>query len=72
MKHTTIKDVAKALNVSISTVSRAFNDKYDIHPDTRNDWGNCAGIRERFFSKSIDGNTESDGGSWVSGTDHVV
>lgn len=36
MKHTTIKDVAKALNVSISTVSRAFNDKYDIHPDTRN------------------------------------
>lgn len=36
MKHVTIKDVAKALNVSISTVSRAFNDKYDIHPDTRN------------------------------------
>lgn len=36
MKHITIKDVAKALNVSISTVSRAFNDKYDIHPDTQN------------------------------------
>lgn len=36
MNHTTIKDVAKALNVSISTVSRAFNDKYDIHPDTKN------------------------------------
>ena len=35
MKHVTIKDVAKALNYSISTVSRAFNDKYDIHPDTR-------------------------------------
>jgi DNA-binding LacI/PurR family transcriptional regulator len=36
MKNTiTIKDVAKRLNVSISTVSRAFNDKYDIHPDTR-------------------------------------
>lgn len=35
MKHTTIKDVAKALNVSISTVSRAFNNKYDIHPETR-------------------------------------
>lgn len=36
MKHVTIKDVAKALNVSISTISRAFNDKYDIHPDTKN------------------------------------
>jgi LacI family transcriptional regulator len=35
MKHTTIKDVAKALNVSISTVSRAFNDKYDIRKETR-------------------------------------
>jgi len=35
MKHVNIKDVAKALNCSISTVSRAFNDKYDIHPDTR-------------------------------------
>ncbi len=35
MKHITIKDVAKALNCSISTVSRAYNDKYDIHPDTR-------------------------------------
>ncbi|MCG6190481.1 LacI family DNA-binding transcriptional regulator [Maribellus maritimus] len=35
MKHVTIKDVAKALNCSISTVSRAFNNKYDIHPDTR-------------------------------------
>lgn len=35
MKHITIKDVAKALNCSISTVSRAFNDKYDIHPETR-------------------------------------
>lgn len=36
MKHVTIKDVAKALNVSVSTISRAFNDKYDIHPDTKN------------------------------------
>ena len=36
MKHITIKDVARALNVSISTISRAFNDKYDIHPDTKN------------------------------------
>lgn len=36
MKHITIKDVARALNVSISTISRAFNDKYDIHPDTQN------------------------------------
>lgn len=35
MRHVTIKDVAKALNCSISTVSRAFNDKYDIRQDTR-------------------------------------
>ena len=35
MKHTTIKDVAKKLNVSVSTVSRAFNDKYDIRTETK-------------------------------------
>jgi len=35
MKHVTIKDVAKALNISFSTVSRAFNDKYDIRKETR-------------------------------------
>ncbi|MDO6760462.1 LacI family DNA-binding transcriptional regulator [Tamlana sp. 2_MG-2023] len=35
MKHITIKDLAKTLNVSISTVSRAFNNKYDIKPETR-------------------------------------
>lgn len=35
MKHITIKDVAKKLNVSVSTVSRAFNDKYDIKAETR-------------------------------------
>ena len=35
MRHVTIKDVAKALNCSISTVSRAFNDKYDIRPETK-------------------------------------
>ncbi|TXG36106.1 LacI family DNA-binding transcriptional regulator [Seonamhaeicola maritimus] len=35
MKHVTIKDVAKRLNVSVSTVSRAFNDKYDIRKDTK-------------------------------------
>lgn len=35
MKQTTIKDVAKKLGVSVSTVSRAFNDKYDIKKETR-------------------------------------
>lgn len=35
MKHITIKDVARKLGVSISTVSRAFNDKYDIRKETR-------------------------------------
>ena len=35
MKHITIKDVARRLKCSVSTVSRAFNDKYDIRQDTR-------------------------------------
>ncbi|WP_421918894.1 LacI family DNA-binding transcriptional regulator [Marinifilum sp.] len=35
MKHITIKDIAKKLNLSISTVSRAFNDKYDIRKETK-------------------------------------
>ncbi|MBK5209075.1 MAG: LacI family DNA-binding transcriptional regulator [Flavobacteriaceae bacterium] len=35
MKYVTIKDVAKKLNVSISSVSRAFNDKYDIKKETK-------------------------------------
>ncbi len=35
MKHVTIKDVAKKLNLAISTVSRALNDKYDIRKETR-------------------------------------
>lgn len=35
MKHITIKDVAKRLKCSVSTVSRAFNDKYDIRQETR-------------------------------------
>ena len=35
MKHITIKDVAKKLNFSVSTISRAFNDKYDIRKETR-------------------------------------
>ncbi|GAA4236404.1 LacI family DNA-binding transcriptional regulator [Postechiella marina] len=35
MKHVTIKDVAKRLNVSVSSVSRAFNNKYDIKKETK-------------------------------------
>ncbi len=35
MQHVTIKDIAKALNVSVATISRAFNDKYDIRKETR-------------------------------------
>ncbi|MEX0316241.1 MAG: LacI family DNA-binding transcriptional regulator [Allomuricauda sp.] len=35
MKHVTIKDVARKLNVSVSSVSRAFNDKYDIKEETK-------------------------------------
>jgi LacI family transcriptional regulator len=35
MKHITIKDVARRLKCSVSTISRAFNDKYDIRKETR-------------------------------------
>jgi len=35
MKHVTIKDVARKLSCSVSTISRAFNDKYDIRKETR-------------------------------------
>lgn len=35
MRHITIKDIARKLNISVSTVSRAFNDKYDIKKETR-------------------------------------
>ncbi|MEM1137434.1 MAG: LacI family DNA-binding transcriptional regulator [Bacteroidota bacterium] len=35
MKHITIKDIAKKLNVSVSTVSRAFNDTFDVSKKTR-------------------------------------
>ena len=35
MKYITIKDIAKKLNTSVSTVSRAFNDKSDINVKTK-------------------------------------
>jgi len=33
--HSTIKDIAKKLNLSTSTVSRALRDRYDVNPETR-------------------------------------
>lgn len=35
MKYITIKDIAKKLNTSVSTVSRAFNNKADINKNTK-------------------------------------
>lgn len=35
MRTVTIKEVAKAANVSIATVSRVLNDRYDVNPETR-------------------------------------
>ncbi len=35
MKRITIKDIARQLNISVSSVSRAFNDKYDINNETK-------------------------------------
>ncbi|KAA6431586.1 LacI family transcriptional regulator [Dyadobacter flavalbus] len=34
-RYTTIKDIAKALNISVATVSRALRDKYDVSAETR-------------------------------------
>ena len=34
-QRTTIKDIAKALNLSTSTVSRALADRWDVNPETR-------------------------------------
>ncbi len=34
--HITIKDLARVLNLSISTISRALNDQYDVRKETRN------------------------------------
>lgn len=34
-KFTTIKDIAKALGISVATVSRALRDAYDVSPQTR-------------------------------------
>jgi len=35
MYHVTVKDIARRLNVAVSTVSRAFNDKGEIKKETR-------------------------------------
>ena len=35
MEKITIKDIAREMGVSISTVSRAFNNKYDINAETK-------------------------------------
>lgn len=35
MQYVTIKDIARVLYVSVATVSRAFNDKYDVKKETR-------------------------------------
>jgi len=35
MQYITIKDIARALDISVATVSRAFNDRYGIKKETR-------------------------------------
>ncbi|TAM96738.1 MAG: LacI family transcriptional regulator [Chitinophagaceae bacterium] len=35
MRYITIKDIAHSLNVSVATVSKAFNDRYDIRKETK-------------------------------------
>lgn len=35
MRHVTLKDIAKEMNVSVSTVSRAMNNTFDINKETR-------------------------------------
>ena len=56
MKHVTIKDIAKELNLAISTISRAFNDKYDIRPETRQlilDKAQEMGYRPNPFARNL-------------------
>jgi LacI family transcriptional regulator len=56
MKHVTIKDIAKELNLAISTISRAFNDKYDIRTETRQlilDKAREMGYRPNPFARNL-------------------
>jgi LacI family transcriptional regulator len=56
MKHVTIKDIAKELNLAISTISRAFNNKYDIRPETKKlilDKAREMGYRSNPFARNL-------------------
>ncbi len=56
--HSTILDVAKFLGVSISTVSRALNDKSDINPETKKAIITAAKVLDyqpNFLAKSLHG-----------------
>lgn len=35
MPQVSIKDIARMLNISVATVSRALHDRYDVHPETK-------------------------------------
>ncbi len=57
-KRVTIKDIAKDLNISTSTVSRALIDSWDVKPETRRKVLEAAGrlnYRPNFLAKNLHG-----------------
>ncbi|MFP9116037.1 LacI family DNA-binding transcriptional regulator [Flavobacterium sp. RHBU_3] len=56
MSNITIKDIAKALNVSVSTVSKALNNSYEISPGTKQlitDYARENNYKPNRFAKSL-------------------
>jgi LacI family transcriptional regulator len=65
MSSITIKDIAKALNFSVSTISKALNNSYEISPETKkiiNDYAKANNYRINRLAKSLKvGHTNSIG-----------
>jgi len=56
MSNITIKDIAKALNFSVSTISKALNNSYEISPETKkivNDYAKANNYTPNRFAKSL-------------------
>jgi len=56
MSNITIKDIAKALNFSVSTISKALNNSYEISPDTKKliaDYAKANNYTPNRFAKSL-------------------
>jgi len=72
-KRTTLKDIAQALNLSITTVSRALNDKGDIGDDTKNrvkELAKFMDYRPNYLAKVLHGSTSQFVGVIVPRVEH--